>query len=285
MLNDIVGYSKAMFSTYFYIPSARCLFDAGEGMTLTFAEKCFAIENVFLSHGHQDHISSLVNLLFTRDNAMGDNCKSLKIFYPTGSVGVLNLIEYINKIFHNPQFKLDWIPLLPGQIVQVKQNKYVQAFQNQHIKDELTLGYQLYEDRKTLKKQYVGLSASEIVAAKNLGENIHDSYRYAIFTYSGDTVPLEKYGEYEGGVLAHEITILYHKDLKYNCHTCLENLSHTIRKIKYDILLLYHVSCRYNLDEVLMRIEEFISLDRPVYLLYGDNLCLCQKKKCVKDIV
>ena len=56
ILDNLTGYSKAMYSTWFYYKPARLLFDAGEGVASALGNFIFGIERIFISHGHHDHI-------------------------------------------------------------------------------------------------------------------------------------------------------------------------------------------------------------------------------------
>ncbi len=68
----ILSYSKALYSSWLYYSPDRLLFDAGESVSSIMGNKSFAIERVFLSHGHTDHIAGLVGLINIRNSAMGD---------------------------------------------------------------------------------------------------------------------------------------------------------------------------------------------------------------------
>ena len=54
LLTDV--FSKAIYSTWIFSKPLRTLFDAGEGLVSALRNRAFAIERVFITHGHYDHI-------------------------------------------------------------------------------------------------------------------------------------------------------------------------------------------------------------------------------------
>jgi len=83
----LIVYSKGLYSTWLYYAPDRLAFDAGEGLSSILGNKCFAIQHVFLSHGHADHISGLIGLINIRNSGMGDTEKPLTIYYPPTAEG------------------------------------------------------------------------------------------------------------------------------------------------------------------------------------------------------
>ncbi len=66
----LISFSLALYSQWFYHKPTRCLFDAGEGVATTLGKKVFAIRSLFLSHGHEDHIAGISNLVNVRNLAV-----------------------------------------------------------------------------------------------------------------------------------------------------------------------------------------------------------------------
>ncbi|WP_121526993.1 MBL fold metallo-hydrolase, partial [Mesotoga sp. HF07.pep.5.2.highcov] len=72
-------FSKALYSTWILYRPERILFDVGEGISTILGNSVYAIKDIFLTHGHVDHISGLWGLINTRNTAMGDRNKQLRI--------------------------------------------------------------------------------------------------------------------------------------------------------------------------------------------------------------
>jgi ribonuclease Z len=64
----IKAYSKGLYSNWYFYAPDRVLFDCGEGAALNLRAGIFAIEKIFLSHGHIDHIAGLPLLVSLRQS-------------------------------------------------------------------------------------------------------------------------------------------------------------------------------------------------------------------------
>ncbi|MFB6290487.1 MAG: MBL fold metallo-hydrolase [Candidatus Bipolaricaulia bacterium] len=227
----ILAYSKALYSSWLYYSPDRILFDAGESVSSIMGNKSFAIEKVFLSHGHTDHIAGLVSLVNIRNNAMGDKKKPLTIYYPRNNFHISELMNYLSRTNNHVKYPLEWEPLESGEEVQVhgeddgsRNPRFVSAFSTEHSRSEISLGYNIIEERQRLKERYRGLSEQRIkeLAEREGREGLVETYRQKIFTYGGDSVPLDP-GKIKGTeVLCHDCTFLVEEDRKMYKHATLE---------------------------------------------------------------
>ncbi len=242
------GYSLGMYSTWFFHYPSRCLFDCGEGCSLKLGSAVFAIENIFLSHGHQDHISGLAPLLLLRSSSRGDNKKPLNIYYPYQEEQIERLFEYISKL-GKLNFQCNIFPINAGDKISVGDNN-ITSFETIHH-DYNSLGYCFNIEKKKLKKEYLGLNGVEIIELKKSGIDISDIITSSEFVYTGDTIPVT-YPNCK--VLFHECTFYNLEDVKHVSHTCLDEI-----KISSDVekLVLFHNSGRYSLEYMIKRVGEF----------------------------
>jgi ribonuclease Z len=263
-----IVFSKALYSTWVYYSPDRILFDCGEGVSTILENKVFAIKHVFLSHGHADHISGLMGLINVRNNAMGDHEKELRVYYPAGSYFISELITYFSRTNRNLQYDLEWIPLKPGDRVPLlsgRHPRYIEAFATVHTRGEPSLGYNVCEVRRRLKPEYRDLPQEEIVALVRAGkkEEISETYVHYLFSYGGDSVPLNPRLVSGTEVLLHEATFLEDEDRKEYKHSTVWEAIEVAKKAGVQKeLILFHLSSRYRWE--LKGVEEKIaSLNLP----------------------
>ncbi len=262
----LIGYSKALYSTWFYYAPDRILFDCGEGMSTYLENKVYAIQRVFLSHGHADHISGLMGLINIRNNAMGDREKDLTIYFPAGNHFISELIVYFSRTNRRLRYNLEWVPLQPGDRVQLlegRHGRYLEAFATVHSPGEISLGYSIVERRRRLKPEYRDLSQEEIVKLVRAGKKaeITEEYDQRIFSYGGDSVPLKPYFIRDTEVLCHEATFLRDEDRKeYKHSTVWEAIEVAVEAGVKKELILFHLSSRYRRD--IPKLEEEIKKRR-----------------------
>lgn len=269
----ILAYSKALYSSWLYYSPDRILFDAGESVSSIMGNKTFAIEKVFLSHGHTDHIAGLVSLVNIRNNAMGDKKKPLTVYYPRNNFHISELINYLSRTNNNVKYPLNWAPIEAGEEVQVygedgsRNPRYVSAFSTEHSRSEVSLGYNIIEERQRLKDEYSDLSQEEIreLAEQEGRDGLMENYRQKIFTYGGDSVPLDPKKIAGTEVLCHDCTFLDEEDRKMFKHATLEEAVDVGKEAGLEKKFIgIHISSRYK-----NRIQEFkkeiIDLKEPSF--------------------
>lgn len=247
----LIIYSKALYATWVYYSPDRVLFDAGEGVSNVLGNKVFAIQHVFLSHGHADHITGLVGLVNIRNTAMGDTEKPLTIYYPRGNRRVEELADYIGRTNSRLHYQLRWQPLSVGQPIGVFEGqltRYVEPFLTQHSRREPSLGYNIIEIRQRLKADYQGLSQAKIVAlVQERGrQELTTTYPQKLFSYGGDSAPIELDKISETEILCHEATFLDDRDREGKNHSTLaEAVEVATRAGVKQTLYAIHISSRY----------------------------------------
>jgi ribonuclease Z len=230
----------------------------------------YAIRHVFLSHGHADHISGLVGLINIRNSAMGDREKPLNIYYPKGNWRISELMNYIVRTNRHLHYDLEWVPLEEGDKVQLFEGqnpRFLEAFETVHSQDERSLGYNIIEQRRRLKKEYENLSQEEIVEWVRQGKKSHLTYVYhqKLLSYGGDSIALDPVKIKGTEVLFHDATFLVEQDRKEYKHATLQEAVEvaTLAGIKKE-LIAFHISSRYKLKEME---DKFKDLDFKVTLL------------------
>ncbi len=248
---SLTVYSKALYSTWVYYSPDRILFDCGEGASSHLENKSFAIQRVFLSHGHADHISGLMSLVNIRNNAMGDREKELQVFFPAGNHFISELMTYFSRTNRRLRYHLEWIPLTAGDRVPVlggRNPRHVEAFPTVHASGETTLGYNVLEQRQRLREEFRELPQEEIVELVKAGrrDEISEVYDQKLLTYGGDSVPLRPGPIQETEVLLHEATFLADEDRKEYKHSTLDEALGAAQAARVQRkLVCFHISSRY----------------------------------------
>ena len=245
-------FSKALYSTWILYRPERILFDSGEGISTALGNSIYAIKDIFFTHGHVDHLSGLWGLVNTRNTAMGDREKQLRILYPKGNRAITAYLNFI--IGMNPRLKYEMIPvpLEVGEEVYLRTagsfERSVIPFKTKHTPGEICYGYHIVEQRKKLKDEFVSLSSKELaLLVREKGrEYITTTYTKKLVTISGDSQVLSPDIISNSETVLHECTFLEAEDRRNQNHSSLEEIIETVRKASgIKRLVLYHISSRY----------------------------------------
>ena len=278
--DQLRGFSRALFSTWIYHRRFNILFDAGEGVATSLFNRVFGIRRIFLSHGHADHIAGLVNLINIRNLGAGDQTANLKIYYPKNNRLIELIREYLARTQNDLSFPLEWIGIEENEEIPLEDQKgriFIRTFKTKHSNRQLSLGYNVIEIRRKLKEKYQGLpqkDLNEVIWTKGKDE-IAQEFEKIIFSYGGDSRPINPDDVRGSKFLCHECTYLSIEDDERNFqqHSHLEEVLQMAKQAEIETLLLFHTSLRYSLDmlkdQVLRGIER-VKPDCRVLVLYGD---------------
>ena len=115
---------------------------------------------------------------------------------------------------------------------------------------------------------------NKIVLEKGKDE-IAENFQKIIFSFGGDSRPIEPSSVKDSLFLCHEATYLAKEDDErdFQQHSFLEEVLNTAKEANVDTLLLMHTSLRYNLEEIYEAINTAktnMNLSYKIVLLYGD---------------
>ncbi len=268
IVENLTGYSKAMYATWFFYRPARILLDAGEGVSSAMENFVFAIEKVFLSHGHYDHIGGLPGLLQSRRSARGDKEKPLEVYFPAGDELIAAQRQYVEALTYRVGYDLSWHPLAPGQRVPLgfgRDRGYLVPFRARHGGRSLALGFSVMEERKRLHPRYAGLSEAEIaqLARTVPREQLSETYEKVLLAYSGDSAPLDPGMVQDAEVLMHEATFLAAEDRDAPGHSTAEEAIRVAVAARVKLLVLFHISSRYPGRLAQQRVQELAAALAP----------------------
>jgi ribonuclease Z len=236
------------------VPDYDLAFDCGEGMASHLGNRTSTIRNLFLSHGHHDHISGIFPLIMARTSGMTDKTQPLRIYYPRKSSAIQKLRDFIASVDNTNAFEREWIPLdngmeilLPNQ-KETKHPRVVRAFEVEHGKAH-AMGFSLIELGKKLNPELVGKSEHQIRELANAFPDypINVDTRRKLLVYSGDAVRMPLAEAKNCEVLIHDTTFLKPEDRKEPTHATLgETLAFSQEAQVKTKTLLHHISPRYN---------------------------------------
>ncbi|QEG00416.1 ribonuclease Z [Stieleria maiorica] len=267
----ITGYSTALFSTWYFIDELACLFDCGDGMSAGLLQKSRKIRHVFISHADRDHLAGL--LQFNQLNARPE----LSIHFPRHCGSFPALAAFSGKF--DPQVTgTKWLPLDPGDEVQLRADLVVRAVANRHIESvpsrSKSLSYFVEAISRKLKPEHLGKPGDVIAALRSQkGERaITEEHRRIKLAFSGDT-PIETDGRYDDAeVLIHESTFLSSDEIAADdpClirHSALDQVMEMASNSRIGTLILGHFSTRYHDHQILEaidRLRERYKIEFPI---------------------
>ena len=261
----IEGVSRAGEETWIRVHPPGLVFDVGRGAT-----KLAGAADVFLSHGHLDHVLGLPYVLSMR--TLHDS-RATRVFAPAAICDGLELLIGAAEKLEGVEYDYEIQRLEPGDRISVARDLTVEAFATDHILP--SLGYHLLRAKRRLKAEYRGLSSRELADLKTRGTDVEVQEVKAWLSYCGDTGP---------GVFDLEPRIFESPVLLIECtffdeasrdraprfgHMHLDDLIEHAADFKNQHLVLHHTSRRHSCDELRKLVAESLDFECPQVHLFG----------------
>jgi ribonuclease Z len=248
MRDDYRGFSRGMYSNWFWHRPLQLLVDAGEGLQLAMGTSVFAPSVVALTHGHSDHVLGLPGLLAARRFGKGATDKPLTVVYPRGSRGVEAAREWVARAYTGVTFPVRWHACGPGESVALGKGRTLEAFAVTHTAAEPSFGYRVVETRRRLKPEFAALPQPEIEARAREGgrDALTEEARHILFVHSGDAMPIDPALAAGADLLVHDATFLAADDRREPIHATTEEALEVGRQAAAAVLVLHHLSIRYD---------------------------------------
>jgi ribonuclease Z len=248
-MSNFIGFSKGLYSSWFFHSPSRSLFDCGEGCSSFLGKRVYAIENIFISHGHIDHIAGLIGFIGIRALSMGDREKPLNIFCPKGCKEMYRMYDFVEATWSSKTlpYKLNWHEIEPGD----KLPNSVEAFQTYHT-PALSLGYRHTIKRKRLRPEYEGQNIPALLQSGAVERSkLMDDYTGYEMVYTLDSTNKIILNDIrEANVWIADTTFLSPADRGRDTHGTVDEMLDLAIEAKVKKLYCAHFSPRYDRAEI-----------------------------------
>lgn len=242
------GYSRALYSNWFWHQPFQLLIDAGEGLPLALGTNVFSISVIALTHGHSDHLLGLPGFAGARRFGKGAPQKPYTVLYPRGASGVEVIRDAISNLWRGVDFPIAWTPLASGAAHRLSAARELHAFAVSHVAPEPAFGYRVVESRRRLKAEFAAMPQPEVerIARRHGRDHVMEMYSHIVFAHSGDAMPIDVALINEADVLVHDATFLEPGDRREPIHASSREVFALARTANVAALILNHLSIRYD---------------------------------------
>ena len=249
----IEGYSRAAVQSYWRIPEMRLGFDLG-----AHPWDFMGTPNWFISHTHLDHIAALP-VYVARRRMM--KMEPPTIYVPARSKDAIQQMLDSFQRLDRGRLPCELVPVEPGQEILLSRELAITVHKMQHTLP--ALGYTVWERRKKLKPEYLGLSGDEIRDVRKTGVEVSEERRTPKVAYLGDSTigGLDAHPEmYEAEILILEITFVLpeHRGqlIKKMGHIHLDDIVARQEKFGNQVVIAGHFSTRYHPRQIRNVVEK-----------------------------
>ncbi len=251
----VEGYSRAAVQSYWRIPELKLGFDFG-AQPWSF----MATPTWFLSHTHLDHIAALP-VYVARRRMM--RMEPPVIYMPEHAVELTHrLLKYVSRLDRG-RLPCELIGVKPGDELELSRDHVVTVSATHHTVP--SLGFVVWERRKKLKQEYLGLPGEKIRDLRLSGVEITHEVRMPRVAYLGDSSPegLDACpAMYEAEVLITEVTFVAPRHRKEKIHKFghmhLDDVLERREKFHNELIIASHFSTRYHSGQIRALVQKAV---------------------------
>lgn len=260
-IDDLTGYSRALYSNWLWHRPLQLVIDAGEGLPLALASNVFAPATIAITHGHSDHVLGLPGFAGARRFGKGATTRPWTLVHPAGSTGVEAIRQAIAGLWPGVEFPLSWVPLAAGETHALGPDRVLEAFAVTHVPHEPAVGYRVLETRRRLKREHAGLPEDEIErrARRDGRAALTEEYRHVLFVHSGDAMPIPPDLARDADLLVHDATFLGTDERRAPIHATSEEALQLAQEAGARALVLNHLSVRYERTSAVARLRDQVA--------------------------
>lgn len=249
----IEGYSRAAVQSYWRIPELKLGFDLG-GSPWSF----MGTPTIFVSHSHLDHLAA-IPVFVARRRMM--KMEPPTIYLPAEAVENVQRLLHIWQRLDRGRMNCQLIGVKAGDEIQLSRENVVTVLATKHTVP--SVGYVVWDRRRKLKPEYVGLPGDQIRDLRLGGAEVTQEVRVPLVCYIGDSAPagLDGYPPvYEAQVLITEMTFFRPEHRKEKIHkfghTHLDDIIERADRFQNELIVLAHFSTRYQDQQVRAAVEQ-----------------------------
>lgn len=239
-------HSVGLYSSWCLKKNFRLLFDCGDGCAQILKKQIFAVENIFFSHAHVDHVAGLFSFIGLRNKTMGANDKELNIYYPENEILFLEYKAFAEKLFPKKflKFDLNWYPIKAGDEIYVRKKNYVKSFKTKHNAN--SLGYVVCEESRRLKEEYSEKDIGKLIKEKKVSrEDITERADIKHFAYTLDNCGFDLNLIKGVKEVVLDATFIDPRDRTSMTHCTFDEAKKIADELECEIAYLAHISPRY----------------------------------------
>lgn len=243
----IEGYSRAAVQTYWRIPELKLGFDLGLQPWSFMSTPVW-----FVSHAHLDHIAALP-VYVARRRMM--KMAPPTIYLPSYAVDLVDRLLRAFEKLDRGRLPAELIGLNPGDEVELNRELVVTAHETKHTIP--SLGYLVWERRRKLKPEYLGLANDRIRDIRLSGVEVSAEVRLPRVAYLGDSNPagLDANPDfYRAEVLILEMTFVAANERPAEIHKFghihMDDIIARADRFQNDWIIASHFSTRMHSDQI-----------------------------------
>lgn len=243
----IEGYSRAAVQTYWRVPELKIGFDLGAQPWSFMGTPTWLV-----SHGHMDHLVALP-VYVARRRMM--KMEPPRIYLPEAAVEPMQKILRLFSRIDRGRLPCALLPTVPGDEIELSREHVVTVSATSHTVP--SLGFVVWERRRKLKPELVGLPGERIRDLRLSGVEVTNEVRLPRVAYLGDSSPegLDACpAMYQAEILITELTFVapsHRKDKIHKFgHLHLDDLLERKDRFRNELVIAAHFSTRYHPRQV-----------------------------------